>query len=386
MKQEKQPPMHRNSSQTGEKSELRLFGFGGGTKVVGFRDDLRWLTEFFEPSLRSIPQGATTETVQSDVDPVRYRELWRILERGRVRRYDCFTLDGHFESFSGCESPDGGLVIWLENFSLVLSVDESRVAFRLVADSPEAKLRIGLMRVLREIATVRALRSGALPLHGAACVSGGRAIGFLGAKTAGKTTSLVHWLQSPSTRFLANDRFFVFPRNGSWLASGMPTIVNIRTGTLQHFEELQRRAREQPYHLARTLAEVQHGAGLPTRTSESVSLSQAQFLRIVDRSAESEAAVSMLLFPERDDQIDSVVYEPLPIKEGAELLSANLLSPGSRVTTPEVFDRGPHRTVPEEAVRAMCRKLSAGGFCYRYRQGYRTLSSPVFPPRHSKAA
>lgn len=378
--------MHRHSSQAGEKSELRLLGFGGGTKVIGFRADLQWLTEFFEPSLRSTPQGSTTETVQSDVDPERYRELRQMLERGRVRQYDCFTLDGHFESFSGCESPDGGLVIWLDNFSLVLSVDESRGVFRLVADSAEARLRVGLMRVLREIATVRALRSGALPLHGAACVSGARAIGFLGKKTSGKTTSLVHWLQTPSTRFLANDRFFVFPRNGSWLANGMPTIVNIRTGTLRHFEELQRRAGEQPYHLARTLAEVQHGSSRPTRTSDGVSLSQTQFLQIVDRSAESEAPVSMLLFPERDDQVDNVVYEPLTTDEGAELLSANLLSPGTRIKTSEVFDRGPERAVPVEAVRAMCRRLSACGFCFRYRQGYRTLSKPVYPPRHSIAA
>lgn len=378
--------MHGDSPLVSERSELRLFGFGGASQVFGFRDDLRWLTEFFSPALRAMPHATTMETVQADVDSERYRELRQVLQRGRVRRYDCFTLDGHFEAFSGCESADGGLVIWLESFALMLRVDESRLTFRLVADSPRAKLRVGLMRVIREIATVRALRAGALPLHGAACVSGDRAIGFLGVKTAGKTTSLIHWLQSPGTRFLANDRFFILPREGSWWAGGMPTIVNIRGGTLRHFAELERRVGEQPYHLSRTLAEVQQGDGQPSVSSEGVSLSQAQFLQILGRSAEAEAAVGMLLFPERDDQVDRVSFEPLPIDEGADLLYANLLCPGPRLATSEVFDPRPERELSVDAVRASCRKLAAAGFCYRYRQGYRTLSQRVYPPRLSRAA
>lgn len=378
--------MHGNSTEVSARSELRLFGFGGATKVCGFRDDLRWLTEFFSPALRVMPHAKTTETVQVDVDSERYRELHLVLQKGQVCRYDCFTMDGRFEAFCGCEAADGGLVIWLESFSLMLRVDESRLAFHLVADSPEAKVRIGLMRVIREIATVRALRSGALPLHGAACVSGGRAIGFVGVKTAGKTTSLIHWLQSPGTRFLANDRFFILPRNGSWLASGMPTIVNIRAGTLRHFEELMRRVGEQPYHLSRTLTEVQQGVLQPSVSGNGVSLSQAQFLHVLDRSAETEAEVGMLLFPERDDQIDRVSFEPLPIDEGADLLYANLLRPGPSIVTSEVFDPGPDREVAVDAVRVSCRELAAAGFCYRYRQGYRTLSQLVYPPRLSRAA
>lgn len=378
--------MYGDSKPISERSEIRLFGFGGATKVSGFRDDLRWLTEFFSPALRDMPHATTTESVHADVDSERYRELRLVLQQSRVRRYDCFTLDGRFEAFSGCESADGGLVIWLESFSLMLCVDGGRLAFHLIADSPEAKLRFGLMRVIREIATVRALRAGALPLHGAACVSGDRAIGFLGAKNAGKTTSLIHWLQSSGTRFLANDRFFILPRNGSWLATGMPTIVNIRGGTLRHFEELQRRLGEQPYHLLRTLAEVHQSDGQPSAWSEGVALSQAQFLHVLGRSAETEAAVSMLLFPFRDDQIDRVSFEPLPIDDGAELLYANLLRPGPRIATSEVFDKGSGGEVPVDAVRTSCRKLAAAGFCFRYRQGYRTLSQSVYPPVLSRAA
>ncbi len=372
--------MHTHGSHDGDLSEIRLAGFGGGTRLLGSRDNLRWATEFFSPALRSMSQAATTETVHAEIDSQRHLELHRRMHRGQTRRYNCFTLDGHFESFSGCASADGGLVIWLDTLSLMLCVNEARDVFHVIADSPEAKLRVGVMRVLREIATVRALRSGALPLHGAACVVSGVAVGFLGAKRAGKTTSLIHWLQTPRTRFLANDRFFVFHRDAAWFAQGMPTIVSVRTDTLRHFEALRRRLGDLPYRPSRTLAEVRSGRVQPTEPGDSVYLSQAQFLEITDRSAEIEAPVGILLFPERDDRLGNAEFESLPTLEGMNLLRSSLLSPGPRLATAEVFDREPRFEVSEEAVRETCHKLAASGFCHRYRQGVRTLASPATMP------
>jgi len=378
--------MLERNSHSNEKSEINLVGFGGGTRLIGLRCDLRWVVEFFSPSLRSVPQASTTETVHAEIDSRQHGELRRVLEQGQVRRYDCFSLDGHFESFLGCEMKSGSLVVWLESFSLMLLVDQARENFRLIADSPASRMRIGMMRVLREIATVRALRSGALPLHGSACVKDGKTIGFLGAKTAGKTTSLIHWLQSPGVRFLANDRFFVAQSNASWSASGMPTIVNVRAGTLQHFDLVRQRAVEMSYHLGRTIEESQSDACQSSRSDEAVSINQAQFLRILDRSAVSEAPLGLFLFPERDDRVETAEYEPLAFDEGVQLLSANLFVPGQRISTSEVFDREPEHEICIESVQAMCRKLSAAGFCYRYRQGYRTLSHQPVSPLHSKSA
>lgn len=372
--------MHGHGSQVGDLAEIRLSGFGGVTGLFGSPDDLGWVTEFFSPALRSMPQAATTETVHTDVDSRRYLELHRRMHRGQTRRYECFTLDGHFESFSGCASPDGGLVVWLDTLSLMLCVNEARDVFHVIAESPEAKLRVGVMRVLREIATVRALRSGALPLHGAACVVSGMAVGFLGPKRAGKTTALIHWLQTPRARFLANDRFFVFHRDATWFAQGMPTIVSVRTDTLRHFEALRRRLGELPYRPSRTLAEVQAARVQPPEPGASVYLSQAQFLEITERSAEIEAPVGMLLFPERDDRLGTAECESLPTPDGMNLLRSSLLSPGPRLATSEVFDREPRFEVPEEAVRETCHRLSAAGFCHRYRQGFRTLASPATMP------
>lgn len=374
--------MHGHGSHVDDPSEIRLSGFGGATRLLGSRNDLRWVTEFFSPALRTMPHAVTTETVHTAVDAQRYVTMHRTMHRDQTRRYDCFTLDGHFESFIGRDLPDGGLVVWLESLSLMLSVNESRDVFHVVADSSEAKLRVGVMRVLREIATVRALRTGALPLHGAACVRGDGAVGFLGAKRAGKTTALIHWLQTPGTRFLANDRFFVFHRNDAWFAQGMPTIVSVRADTLLHFEALRRRTGELPYRPSQTLAEVRSGKVQPSEPRESVYLSQAQFLEITDRAAEIEAPVSMLLFPERDDRLGSAELESLSTPEGMELLRSSLLSPGPHLVTSEVFDRVPRFEVPEEAVRETCRRLSVAGLCHRYRQGFRTLASPATMPRH----
>jgi hypothetical protein len=363
-------------------AETRLIGFGAATRVIASDVDLRWLGEFFEPSLGTEGLAVDQATVTASVDANRFETLKREFSLHERRLYDCFTLDGSFDAFSGCHTAQGELLISLDRFDLMLRVGATKDVYELVAGSTNAKVRMGLMRVVREIATVRALRAGGVPLHGSACARQGGAFGFLGHKTAGKTTSLIHWLQSEETRFLANDRFFLFRRRGGWVIRGMPTIVKLRPDTLQLFDDLPRRATEYPFDWNRTLAEVHAAAAQGSPSRRAATFTQTQFLRIMDRSAVAEAPLRMLLFPERDDSLDVAVYQPLSPRDAVARLEANLLSPGTLPATAEVFDPEPNREIALEPILGACREVADSGCCFAYRQGIRTLSriaaSPVF--------
>lgn len=367
-------------------TETRLIGFGVATRVLASDGDLRWLGEFFEPSLGTEGLAAHQATVTANVDATRFEILKQEHSRHERRLYDCFTLDGSFDAFYGCRAPDGELLISLDPFGLMLRVGAAKDVYELVAGSPNARLRMGLMRVVREIATVRALRAGGVPLHGAACTHHGEAVGFLGHKTAGKTTSLIHWLRSQETQFLANDRFFLFRRRGAWVVRGMPTIVKLRPDTLQLFGDLRRRATEYPFDWKSTLVEVHAAAGQGTSGPAAGTFTQRQFLRIVDRSAVPEAPLRMLLFPERDDSLHAVEFAPLSCRDATVRLAANLLSPGASLATAEVFDPEPNRELARESILDACREVAGSGCCFVYRQGIRTLSRVAAPPARSRAA
>lgn len=367
-------------------AEIRLVGFGASTRILASDNDLRWLGEFFEPSLATDGLAVCRATVAASLDANRFEMLRRVHSRHERRPYDCFTLDGSFDSFSGCHTAQGDLLIWLDRFDLMLRVGATKSVYELVAGSASAKLRIGLMRVVREIATVQALRAGGVPFHGSACAHQDGAFGFLGHKTAGKTTSLIHWLRSEETRFLANDRLFLFRRPGGWTARGMPTIVKLRPDTWQLFEDLRQRATEYPSDWSHTLAEGHAVAAEGVAGRPATTFTQAQFLRIVGRSAVPEAPLRMLLFPERDDSLDAAVYQPLSPRDAAVRLEANLLSPGMTLATPEVFDPEPNRKISLESIRSACREVADSGSCFAYRQGVRTLSRLAAPPAFSRVA
>lgn len=367
-------------------AELRLSAFGGTTRVAAAVADLEWLGEFFIPALDLSGMDPIRETVRAAVDADRFAELRRAWKASAAREIECFTLDGRFETFPGGETSGGELLIALERFGLMLRVSAVKDEYELAAESERSKLRLGLMRVVREVATVRALRSGALPLHGAACALAGGAVGFLGRKTAGKSTALIHALQNPAAQFVTNDRFFVRGTGNGWSIHGMPTIIKIRSGTLELFHELRLRSAERPYHRERTLSEVDSRSGRPSLDSEGVSFSQAQFLRVVGRSAVSAAPLDALLFPERDDHFHAPEFASMSTDEAARRLRENLLSPGPRLRTAEAFDVDAPREIDDEAIEQLCREVAAASRCFRYRQGFRTLQQPFPLPGGLRAA
>ncbi|HEY2385691.1 MAG TPA: hypothetical protein VGK30_01915, partial [Candidatus Binatia bacterium] len=97
--------------------------------------------------------------------------------------------------------------------------------------------RTGAMRVVREIATVRALAAGARLLHAGGLVIGGGALAIAGPKGAGKSTLLCHLAAAAGAALLANDRLLV--SDGAPpeppMIRGVPTAVGLRPDTLAMF-------------------------------------------------------------------------------------------------------------------------------------------------------
>ena len=376
------PLPHQGNAEAEPRATGLIEAWGEATRVTCPPDDLAWLREFLEPSLSFDSALSATRHVELQVDQSRYDSRLRILDSRPREELECFTLDGKFESFPGCTTDEGGLLLHLDRFRLLLEVCPLRRDIQLVAAAPAARVRLGLMRVIREVATVAALRAGAIPFHGAACVDEGRAFCLLGAKQAGKTTSLIHLLQEDHRRFLANDRFFVQETAAGLEVRGMPTIVKVRSGTLGLFEGLAGQATATPWHRERTLNEVRTQPGRPSATAEAVSFSQAQFLEIMQRSASRDAPLSWVLFPERDDRATGVEFRPIATAEAASLLAKNLLSPGTVLKTSAVFDSAASREIPPADILRMCRLIAAQVPCVRYRQGAQTISLPFrTPPR-----
>jgi hypothetical protein len=108
-----------------------------------------------------------------------------------------------------------------------------------VARPGDLRVRIALLRIVREIATAHAhSRRRTLGLHAAAFAARGRACLVVGPKRSGKTTLLVHALSSGNAVLLANDRVLVDATEETGLALGVPAVISLRQGTLGRFPGL----------------------------------------------------------------------------------------------------------------------------------------------------
>ena len=82
------------------------------------------------------------------------------------------------------------------------------------------------------------MRGGLTALHAGATVCAGRAVCFVGAKHAGKSTSVINVITHGLGDFMANDKVLVFEEGGDFWARGLPVSAGLRLGTLRLFESL----------------------------------------------------------------------------------------------------------------------------------------------------
>ncbi|MEO7119245.1 MAG: hypothetical protein ABIZ34_09780 [Candidatus Limnocylindrales bacterium] len=200
---------------------------------------MAWLESFLRPWFESTTGVAASAGVSLTMD----RHLGRRIEALRRRRGDetlpAFGLDSRVIS----------LPVWHDEHGARVALDvERKLLFTLGADAPPRitvtaasdtlQARMGLMRVIRELAIGHALARGERLVHAAAVTAEGRVILFGGPKAAGKTSLLLHALRARGVRYVANDRVMIRVDRQRLIARGMPSLVSIRPGTTERFRAL----------------------------------------------------------------------------------------------------------------------------------------------------
>lgn len=301
---------------------------------------LRWLEEFFGPHLAPQADGSPNREVCLDIDPQRY--AWLLAESGLpgARPIDAFAVDGAFERLALWRETPNGRVLHDVRAEAFLSIGADRGTIAVTAHRDHARMRILLMRVVRELAMLQALHRGDLVIHGAAAVHRGRTIVIAGQKRSGKTTMLLDRLRRTQTQYLSNDRVLVGTSEES-LVYGLPTIVRIREDSFRYLPALTAPASHPPHRHYLTMRECAEGSRLiepPTRPLPS--MSPAQFCRWLGVEPRAAAPPGMLVFPRVDSSVDRFVLRDLDAGEAAARLHGSLFTAGPAGLVSEALGAG----------------------------------------------
>ncbi len=323
-----------------ERRTTYCFGTARIDVSVDEADTARWLFEFFSPWFSTGPSSGTGLRVRATHSREEFAAAARRETAGNLRLFPCFRLDSSLVSLPGWMESDRTTFIADREWGCYYRLQDDQV--RVIARPRDLPARLGLMRVLRELATSQA---SALPemldLHAAAFGFGGHAILLTGEKRTGKTTLLSHALTSRETSLIANDRVMV---DGERLqAFGVPTIVSVREETEAMFPSLGRiHPRRAVFLNERELALRPTDTG----TERRLSLSLAQLARQLGSPLSSSAPVGAILFPQISPSLSGLLLQPLHPSEAVECLRGSVyarrLAPHDRTVFQEMTNAFPH--------------------------------------------
>jgi len=319
------PVLHAEAS-----SSQATYRFGKVATEVDIDDPevALWLAEFLCPWFSTEAQNRAALKVSMTSSGEQFTALARVEAERHSQPLACFRLDRRVVSCPGWSEPDGSILVADQEFGCYYHVQGNQV--EVISRPQDRPARIGLMRVVRELAIQRALsRSETLDLHAAAFVFRGRAILLAGDKNAGKTTLLAHALTSPHTALMANDRVIV---DGGLKARGVPTVVSVRAETERAFPALGRvlPRRAVLFHKGELAAE--DFTRVSTHQLSVLALSMAQFARRLNSRLEPSAPVCAILFPEVSPTTSGWSLSSMDPAEAAARLRRNIygsaLAPG----------------------------------------------------------
>jgi hypothetical protein len=247
-----------------------------------------------------------------------------------------------------------------------------RRSVEIVARPGVRRVRIGLMRVVREFAAACMLAQGnVLDFHTAAFAVGERAVLLVGPKGGGKTTLLVSVLASGRAALVANDRVFVDASGRPGQAVGVPTLVSLRDGTLRLFPNLRHGFPKCPGRLHAGELESHDAATLEDDDAPPVFvLSPTQLARRLGVPAVRGGPIAAVVFPEICSAADAWSLEPVAPAEGATRLRECLYGTRSGSRSRTVFEEvvGGRVGRPEERDTLM-ERLAAWVPLFRCRLG-----------------
>lgn len=282
---------------------VRLAGDGSAVSVSSSSDALLdWLCSFWQPWLEATSESEAGEP-WLDVD-TRAGSLERALD-GAVAtglRAACFTLDNGAGEWTIFQTPEGEIAVDDTAMVALRVTAGERPHIRVIGCADQALVRSTVLRVVRELVTSQAHARGAFALHASAVAGADRAVTlFVGPKGAGKTTHLLLALARPGTALVANDRVLLRPEGVSFRVLGLPTIVALRTSTLELFPELQSEIESDRWHFAATAADGdafrREQLALSLSLGRRRGISPAQLCTLVGRPAEAAGPLARIVFP-----------------------------------------------------------------------------------------
>jgi hypothetical protein len=297
-------------------------GFRFGPARIDVESDdagaARWLREFLVPWFETCPPGAGEFRVCLRVSPASFEKLARRQAAASSEPRACFALDSQTACFPGWTDAEGSALAEPER-GCFYRFEPAGVEIVTAAAPP--RVRVALMRAVREIAALRRLEAaGCLDLHAAAFAVKDRAVLLVGPKRAGKTTLLASALGSGRADLIANDRVLAEPDAGAVRAFGVPTLVSIRPDTLERFPALRSPVAGGSAQLTADEIEAQRVSPSPDAAPVKYALSPAQLAQQLGAGAATGAPIAAIVFPEIDPRQSGWSLARLPTAEaGARL-------------------------------------------------------------------
>jgi hypothetical protein len=340
----------------GDRGDAVAYRFGAAVIAVdaGDRESARWLREFLTPWFTLETARETGPRVRMVASAQRFAELAARQLQTATRPVPCFSLDSALVSYPGWSEPDGTTVVADGEYGCYYRVQGAEV--EIVARPDDRVARIGLLRVVRELATLDALAApGMLDLHAAAFVTRGRAVLLVGGKRAGKTTLLAHVLASGQAALLANDRLMV--ECGSLRATGVPTIVPVREDTERRFPALGRGLPRRAVLLH--AGELALPEAVAWAAGARLVISPTQFARQLGAATAASAPVGVIVFPEISSDESMWSLQPVARDEGSTRLVAGLYARGSGPRARTVFQAAAGEAASAEAQIALAQRVAS---------------------------
>lgn len=356
-----------------------------GTAIRIAADDAAaaaWLDEFLTPAFAPWSDGPAGAGVRLTTTAAAREAVAASRPAAAPPPTPAFALDREVVALPSWPIP-GGTVLDDAKFgaSYVLRGGDVEV----VPHRGSTRFRGGLMRVVREIATARALASpDRLQLHAAGFEVDGRAVLIAGAKAAGKTTLLAYVAASAAVRLLANDRAILDRLD----VRPVPTIVSVRPGTAALFAERFRRvpAVASAAHLTLAEADAALVARGPAGPDARLKLSPALFARCLGRPLSAGARLAAIVFPEHDADPAGLAVARLPAPEAARRLRAARFGAHREETGPTAFARLAGAPRPAGADDRLLDAVAGGVACLGVRIGAGRYADPSAAARIVAAA
>lgn len=308
-----------------------------GTTLRVRSDDpgvLAWLVEFLTPAFDRCADGGAFE-VDVATAPDRHRAVTASRPPGDLPLVPCFARDRKVTMRPAWEW-EGRMVIDEHRLGALYVLDGRRV--EVLAAPGSERVRTAAMRVVREIAVARARAdSRNVLLHGAAIAASAGAVVLAGPRETGKTTLLAYLARATGAALVANDRTFLHRGgDGRWTAHGVPTIVNVRAGTLRllpGWSAAVDRVRVGP---DRTLAE---GATVPSAGRQAPKLSPAQLAAALHVPSAAATRLAAIVFPDAHATKDEVAIRRLAPEDARRRLDGARFAVATVGAPPTCFAR-----------------------------------------------